>query len=91
MSCPQKGGSVEQVVAAVIDHADTSPIDMLLANLPGGHDGLEAIAHLLIPVDEFVSGWSQVQYNNLGAGYDGTSKIDVESFHHDAVQPTANG
>jgi len=86
----QKGGSVEQIVAEALQHG-ASDVDAVLANLPGGNGGLQAIAHMASPDVAAVSGWHMAGHGAVGAGFDMMFKMDVVMHHQDAVQPVQNG
>jgi hypothetical protein len=86
----QKGGSVEQIVAEAMQHGG-SDVDAVLANLPGGNGGLQAIAHMASPDVAAVSGWHMASHGAVGAGFDMMFKMDVAMHHQDAVQPVQNG
>jgi hypothetical protein len=87
----QQGGSVEQIVAEAMHQGGSQDIDGLLANLPGGNGGLQAIAHMASPDVAAVSGWHMGSHGAIGAGFDMMFKMDVATHHQDAVQPVANG
>ena len=87
----QQGGEVDKIVADALGEGSSPDVDALLADLPGGNGGLQALAKLATQGEEAVSGWDMGNHGAVGAGFDMMFKVDVAVHHHDAVQPAVNG
>jgi hypothetical protein len=88
---PKHGGSVEKIVADALGHGDAPTVDGLLGNLPGGNDGLAALAHVASPAAGHVPGWDIGGHGGFASGADMMITVHAQMQHHDAVQPVANG
>jgi VCBS repeat-containing protein len=103
----QHGGAVEQIVAEALGNAAPTVDALLeavngneqqaileaLSNVPDGGAGgdMSAILHGTSGLGVGVSSWDIGSHGAFGATADMMFKMDVASFHHDAVQPAVNG
>ena len=89
----QQGGAVEQVLAEALGHNNAPTVDGLLQGLPGGGASgeMSAILNGSSANVGAVSGWDMGVHGAFGPTADMLFKMDVSTFHHDAVQPAVNG
>jgi hypothetical protein len=103
----QHGGAVEQIVAEALGNAAPTVDALLeavngngqqaileaLSNVPDGGAGgdMSAILNGTSGLGVGVSSWDMSSHGAFGATADMMFKMDVASFHQDAVQPAVNG